>query len=476
MTAVVGIDLGATSGRVVLGHVTMTKVHIEIVSRFANRPSLTPDGMRWDILGMYSEAVAGIRTALHSHADVASIAVDGWAVDYGLLRCGCLLGNPFHYRDPRTRVAVERVHARVNHEELYSRTGIQFLPFNTVYQLEADQHSGLIDVADTLLLIPDLITYWLTGQKVAELTNASTTGLLDVYSGSWDTLLCERLGIRSSLLAPLIEPGAVVGSTLPYLADAFATRRSTRVVSVGSHDTASAVAAVPMDPSSGAYISCGTWGLVGLEIEQPILSEASRAANFTNERGVDGRIRFLHNVMGLWLLNETVRAWEQQGQPVDLTALLTAAAEISTPVPTFDANDPRFLPPGDMASRIATYCSERGLRSPDSRAEVTRCILESLAVAFAQTIDEAVVITGRTITTVHMVGGGALNPLLCQLTADRTGREVVAGPVEATALGNVLVQARAVGAIAGDVDALRQLVARSSSLVTYRPRAGVRVR
>lgn len=469
--AVAAVDLGATSGRVIVGHVDQAAGTLELdhVARFPNGPVRLASGLHWDFTGLYRDLTRGLADAFRREPGVASIGVDSWAVDYGLLHGDRLLGEPFHYRDARNEAAVEAVHARVPFAELYRRNGLQFLPFNTVYQLAAEQGSGWLDLADSLLLIPDLIGFQLTGAKVAERTNASTTGLVAVESGGWDDELVERLGFAPSVFAPLVSPGDTLGGLRADVAVDLGAPTGIEVVAVGSHDTASAVVAVPMQPESAAYISCGTWGLVGVELEHPVTTDAAREANFTNEGGVDGRVRFLHNVMGLWLLSESVRWWERDGETIDLPALLAAAASVTAPVTVFDANDPRFLAPGDLPGRIAEWCREHGEPVPQSRAEFARSIVESLAEAFAQTVRTASVLSGVDVETIHVVGGGALNELLCRRTADRSGLPVLAGPVEATAIGNVLVQARAQGFVDGDLESLRALVARAFAPVRYEP-------
>lgn len=463
---VAAVDLGASSGRVVLGRVGRETLHLEAVARFPNEPLMLLDGLHWNILELYARALEGVaRAVAATHGDLASIGVDSWAVDYGMLSGGRLLGVPFHYRDEARNLGAERVHHRVRAAELYPRNGLQYLPFNTVYQLAAEPW---LTEADRLLLIPDLIGYWLTGAEVAERTNASTTGLLEVTTGEWDKALMDQLGYPADLFADLVDPGTSLGPLLPHVA-ARVGCSDLELVSVGSHDTASAVVAVPMQGEDAAYISCGTWGLVGLELDSPVLTESARDANFTNEGGVDGRIRFLTNVMGLWLLSETLRTWGVDA--ADLPELLTQAAEVRQP-PIFDVQDPRFLPPGDLPSRIAAWFEEQDLRAPSDRPSMVRCIVESLAQAFAEAVDSAERLAGREVRVVHVVGGGALNDLLCQATADRSHRRVLAGPVEATALGNVLVQGRAAGAVSGDLEDLRRLVARTQDLREFHPRSG----
>ncbi|RXZ50595.1 rhamnulokinase [Agromyces fucosus] len=469
---VAAVDLGATSGRVILGHVDgrAGTLALDHVARFPNGPVRLASGLHWDFTGLTRDLNAGLADAFRREPGVSSIGVDSWAVDYGLLRGDRMLGEPFHYRDDRNDRGVTAVHGLVPFEDLYRSNGLQFLPFNTLYQLAAERESGWLGVADSLLLVPDLVGFQLTGARLAERTNASTTGLVGVSSGEWDDELIERLGLPASVFAPLVSPGESFGPLRAAVASDLGAPSGIEVVAVGSHDTASAVVAVPMHAESAAYISCGTWGLVGVELEHPVTTDAAREANFTNEGGVDGRVRFLHNVMGLWLLSESVRWWERDGDRIDLSELLAAAASVTVPVAVFDADDPRFLAPGDLPGRIAEWCAERGVTAPASRAEFARSIVESLAEAFATTVRTASILSGVDVLTIHVVGGGALNELLCQRTADRSGLPVLAGPVEATAIGNVLVQARAQGFAKGDLESLRGLVARAFPPLRYEPR------
>jgi rhamnulokinase len=465
-TTLAAVDLGATSGRVVLGHLDRADFRMHIAARFPNTPVRTPDGLHWNILELYRSVLAGLTGALREH-EVASIGVDSWAVDYALVRDGRMLGVPFHYRDERTERGVATVHGLVGPEELYRESGLQHLPFNTLFQLAVEE----LDERDRMLLIPDLLAYWLTGQQGVERTNASTTGLLSVADGGWNAPLIERLGYPRTLFPSLVDPGATIGTLLPSVAAEVGARGALPVTAVGSHDTASAVVAVPAASADYAYISCGTWGLVGVELERPVVTDAGRQANFTNEGGVDGRIRYLHNVMGLWLLTESVREWERDGAAVHLPSLLEAAAAVTGDVPVFDANDPEFLAPGRMATRIVEHCRARGIRvSVEDRAYLTRVIVESLAEAFARAVHQASELSGHAVTTIHVVGGGSQNALLCQAIADRAGLAVLAGPVEATAMGNLLVQARAAGALTGDLEALRAVVRSVVAPIPYSPR------
>jgi rhamnulokinase len=467
MPAVAAVDLGATSGRVMIGHVGPNVLALRQVARFPNGPVEVNGQLQWDIGRLYGDVLEGLAAALRAEHDIRSIGVDAWAVDYALLKDGERIGEVVHYRDERNLAAADRVNERIGREALYAANGLQFLPFNTLYQFEADND---LSAADSFLLVPDLLTFWLTGRQVAERTNASTTGLLNVVTHQWDDALIQRLGFPRSLFPELVDAGTVVAPVDEPTAGEIGARHPIDVVAVGSHDTASAVAAIPATTENFAYISCGTWGLVGVELDAPVLTEASRLANFTNEGGVDDRIRYLHNVMGLWLLSESVRTWEEDGESIDLPTLLRAAGDVTAAVPVFDANDPRFLAPGDMPARIGAWLAEHGEAVPASRAEFVRCIIESLSSAFARAVEDAAQLSGKRIDVIHIVGGGSQNALLCQLTADRSGRPVLAGPVEATALGNVLVQARADGLVEGDLETLRALVESAFPPTVFHPR------
>ncbi|MFI1994020.1 rhamnulokinase family protein [Actinoplanes sp. NPDC020271] len=436
------VDLGASSGRVVVGTFDEGTLELDVVHRFANEPVRAGGTLHWDILGLYRGVLDGLTKA----GPVDSIGIDSWAVDYGFLDAdGKLLGNPVHYRDSRTAGIAAAT------RDLYDVNGLQTLPFNTVYQLVAAAGTRQYAAARTMLLVPDLLAYWLTGEIGAEFTNASTTGLLDVRTGNWAWSLIEELGLRAELFPPIRRPGDVIGHV-----------GGTPVVAVGSHDTASAVVAVPADHDHFAYVSSGTWSLVGLELERAVLSAESRAANFTNEGGVDGTVRYLRNVMGLWPLQECMREW---GSP-DISDLLAAAAREPALRYVVDLDDPLFLPPGDMTGRLRRAA---GLPDDAGTATVTRCILDSLALAQRRAVRQAQELAGTSPSVVHLVGGGARNELLCRLTADATGLPVLAGPVEATAIGNLLVQARAAGVVAGSLGAMRALVRQTQQIVRYEP-------
>jgi sugar (pentulose or hexulose) kinase len=458
VTAFAAVDLGASSGRVMVGRLSAGRVDLREVSRFPNEPVRVGGTLHWDILALYREIVAGLRLA----GDVASVGVDSWAVDYGLLDgTGALLGNPVHYRDARTDGVPERVVATLGADRLYATTGLQQQPFNTLFQLAAAAGTPQYEAAHRVLLLPDLIAYWLTGSAGTEITNASTTQLLDVRRRCWATDLMSDAGIRPGLFAPLREPGTRIGPVLPEVD----LPETGDVVAVGSHDTASAVVGVPAAGPHFAYISCGTWSLVGVELDRPVLTAASRAANFTNEGGVDATIRYLRNVMGLWLLQESMRRWDG----VSLAEVLSAAAREPAFASIVDPDDPVFLPPGDMPSRIARFCADTGQPVPATPAAVTRSIMDSLALAHRRAVRQAQELSGHHVDAVHVVGGGARNALLCQLTADACGLPVLAGPVEATALGNVLVQARAAGEVGPDLTALRAVLRESQRVERYDP-------
>jgi rhamnulokinase len=472
------VDLGASSGRVIAARVGPRQLELTEVHRFPNRPVRTGGTLHWDVLGLYAGVLDGLRAAGRESGRVDGghldgVGIDSWAVDVGLLDAdGALLGNPVHYRDARHATAVPVVHAVVPPEELYRVSGLQHLPFNTVFQLAAARGTAQFAAARTALLVPDLLAYWLSGAVGAEVTNASTTGLLDATTREWAGGLVDRLGLDRGLLPPLRQPGERLGELTGEVLAETGLTGPVPLVAVGSHDTASAVVGVPASTDRFAYVSCGTWSLVGVELEKAVLTEASRAAGFTNELGVDGTVRYLRNVMGLWLLQESQRSWAAAGLPADLPDLLAGAAQVPAFTALVDPDDPRFLPPGDMPARIAQVCTETGQPPPQSQAETVRCILDSLALAYRRTVRRAAALSGREVEVVHLVGGGARNTLLCQLTADACGLPVLAGPVEAAALGNVLVQARGLGVLSGGLPELRALLRRTQDAQLYLPAQG----
>jgi sugar (pentulose or hexulose) kinase len=467
---IVAVDLGASSGRVMVARVGTDPDVLELdeVHRFPNGGVRAHDGsLRWDIERIWREVLEGLRLAGES-GPVDGIGIDSWAVDYGLLDGeGRLLGAPYSHRDERTEGIAEKVVEQIGADELYAVTGIQRLPFNTLYQLVAETPERLTE-ARTMLLLPDLLAFWLSGEIGAERTNASTTQFLDATSRAWDTELLERLDLPTELLPELREPGEVVGTLLPEVAEKTGLPASVPVIAVGSHDTASAVVGVPAAGEDFAYISSGTWSLAGLELATPVLTENARRANFTNEGGVDATTRLLTNITGLWVLSECVRQWQVDDVPDSgLETVLAGAADLPTSESVFDIDDPSLLAQGDMPARVARLVGRDG-----SPAQTTRLILDSLAVAYRHAIRTACDLAGVAPSVLHVVGGGSENRLLCQLTADACELPVVAGPKEAAALGNVLVQARTLGVALPDLDAMRGLLRRTQSLTRYEPVAG----
>lgn len=467
MSRFVAVDLGASSGRVHLGTVGDAGLEIEEVHRFANGGIDLLGHLHWDVLAIHRGILEGLGRCAE-RGEVASIGIDSWAVDYGLLDAsGELIANPYHHRDRRTEGVAAEVTARVGADRWYRRNGIAQLRFNTAFQLAADRERAA--AASRLLLIPDLMGYWLTGRQVAELTNASTTGLLTTSPGGepiWDLEVMGEIGIPTGLFAPLTQPGATVGRLLGTVAADTGLPAGVPVVTVGSHDTASAVVGVPAGREPFAFLSSGTWSLLGVELGAAVRSEEARVAGFTNELGVDATVRFLRNVMGLWLLQECLRSWRVTTD-ADLAGLLADAARQPARRFLLDVDDPGLLAPGGMPGRIAAACAARGGPVPSGPAETTRCIADSLAVAYRRALDDARRLSGHPVEVLHLVGGGARNELLCQLTADACGLPVVAGPVEAAAAGNLALQARAHGEIDGGLAELRALI--GGRLRTYEP-------
>jgi rhamnulokinase len=463
------VDLGAESGRVVVGTIVDDRLALDEVHRFPNMPVRVRATLHWDALRLWGDIEAGLRRA-GAAAPVESVAVDSWGVDFGLLDArGRLLANPVHYRNARTAGVPDRVFERVPRDEVYATTGIQVMPINTLYQLAsmAFDADPLLERAGRLLLMADLFTSWLSGAVVAEYTNATTTQCLDAHARDWARPLLERVGIPSRLFPEVAEPGTVLGPLLPELG-AGSGLGAARVVLVGSHDTASAVAGTPLASNRAAYLSSGTWSLLGLEAPGPVINAASSAANLTNEGGVGGTIRLLRNVMGLWLVQESRRAMWAAGAPPSYAEI----AALSETAPAFtafiDPDDERFLRPGDLPARIREFCAETSQPVPADPATLCRVIFESLALRYSVVLGQLAAASGVAPDGVHVVGGGSNNALLNRLTAGATGLPVTAGPVEATAIGNVLIQAVATGRLASLAEG-RELVARSFPMTTYEP-------
>lgn len=465
MTLFGAIDIGASSGRVIAGEFKAGRVLLTEVYRFPNKVVSQKDRLVWDFYGLMGHVRTGLRElgarAERLGLDVTSVGVDTWGVDYGVLRNGELIATPNSYRDPLNQLGVEKVHGQIPFPTLHAINGIQFLPFNSIYQIsrqiELDAH--LMEESDTLLLIPDLIGFFLSGLMATERTNASTTGLLDAKTGDWSQKLGQELSVQSAKFPKIRDAGEYLGP----LKSGFGERlENTQLVLVGSHDTASAVVAVPADDEDFAYLSSGTWSLLGMELEAPVLSEASRLANFTNEIGVDGKVRFLKNLSGLWLLSECLRSWDEQGKSLQLEDLLEKAKFV-TPISEIDVSDQNLIAPDEMPSRIARQLERSGQSVPQSPEEYVALILHSLAKTYAKNLFVMEELTGKKVGTLHVIGGGSQNKLLCQLTADYCGKAVLAGPIEATAMGNILVQARSAGLVGQTLADLRKVV-RSSDL------------
>jgi rhamnulokinase len=463
------IDLGAESGRALLGRFDGERVALEEIHRFSNEPVQLVDGLHWDVLSIFREVKEGLAKAAAEAGGLESVGVDSWGVDFALLdRDGTLVSNPYNYRDPRTEGMIERAFQRVPKEEIYQVTGIQFVRINTLYQLLAMQGSPLLEAAESLLLIPDLINYWLTGEKACEFTNATTTQLYDLEAGGWAQDLLQKMSLPVDVFPRIVPPATALGPLLPEVAEEVDLGAQLPVVTVASHDTASAVVAVPAEGDNFAYVSSGTWSLVGIESRQPVVTQEAMDANFTNEGGFKGRTRFLKNVMGLWLLQECRRIWAQEGQEYSYEELARLAEEAPAFGPLLDPDHPSFLTPGDMPSRIRRFCKATDQRPPEELGQVARCIFESLALKYRWVVEQAREIAGQNVDVIHIVGGGSQNSLLCQLTADATRLPVLAGPVEATALGNVMVQAYSGGHVES-LEEIRAVVCRSTEIDRYAP-------
>jgi rhamnulokinase len=459
------VDLGATSGRVAIGRVGNDSISLDVVHRFLHEVLPQSDGSllwNWDLI--LSEVLTGLREAVKT-SDPISLAVDSWAVDYGFISATHQYLPPVHaYRDPRNEIAYQELTKKIGKERIYSTTGIQFLPFNTIYQLYASRDLPEYKKADKFLMLPDLINFLFTQKISTEVTNASSTQALNTRTREWDYELIKLAGVREELFTELHEPGALLG-----VVRGFDVLDGINVVATASHDTAAAIAGVPfIHRESEAYISSGTWSLVGVELDAPVLTQEAFEANITNELGVDGTVRALKNVTGMWILEECRRVWHNEGRDYEMPELLVLASAAHSFSTLIDPNDPLFAPPGGMPQRIHTYCVERGLTPPESDGEYAICILNSLAHAYKKTIEEISAVTGRTITLIHILGGGSQNDLLNQLTANICGVTVKTGPVEATLYGNIAIQAISAGAVA-DLKAARTLIGNSFTSKVFQP-------
>jgi rhamnulokinase len=465
------VDLGAQSGRVAVGRLDGERLSVVEVHRFPNVPVRVHGTLHWDVLRLYDGLLEGLRAALQeSGGPVDAVGVDTWGVDFALLdRSGRLVQDPVHHRDARSERGMRLVLERIPARELYERTGIQLMPINTVFQLASmvAEDDPALDAAQTLLLVPDLLHYWLSGVVASERTNATTTACLDARSGDWAADLLARLGIPPDLFPELVAPATVLGPLRDDVAEETALRGTT-VVAPATHDTASAVASVPFRRPGAAYISAGTWSLVGLELSEPLIDDRSFAANLTNEGGVQGTLRVLRNVTGLWLLHECRRAWALEGVELSFDELVTMAGESPPHGSLIDPDDPSFAAPGDMPGRIRAFCVRTGQEAPETPGAIARCALESIAFSHRRAIDLLREAAGAGPPEIHVVGGGARNALLCRWTADATSLPVLAGPAEATVIGNLLVQALALGEL-GSLEEAREVVRASFAPTLYEP-------
>ncbi len=466
------LDLGAESGRVLSGALRAGKLSIEEIHRFPNGGVQVGDHLHWDVLRLWSEIKLGLAKAVQAGgSELRSLGVDTWGVDFGLLDAhDHLIGNPYHYRDRLTDGMLEAAFQIVPKAEIYEITGIQFMQLNSLYQLLAlvKGDEPAIHMARSFLTMPDLFNFWLSGEKVNEFTNATTTQCYDPRRRAWAVPMLERLGIPTVMFQQIIPPGSRLGDLRPSVLSEIGFSRSPSLIAVATHDTGSAVAAVPASGEDYIYLSSGTWSLLGVEVRQPVITPHSLAVEMTNEGGVEGTFRFLKNVIGLWLVQECRRQWGRESSSFSYDELTQMAAE-SPPFRTvIYPSDARFLPPGDMPARIQAYCQEKGQPVPQTRGEIVRCVLESLALEYRWLADQLDQLVGRRLPTIHIFGGGSKNRLLNQFAADATRRRVISGPVEATAIGNILVQAIAMGEIASLAEG-RAIVRQSFAVETFEP-------
>ncbi|WP_213644310.1 rhamnulokinase family protein [Paenibacillus lautus] len=469
--SVLAFDLGASSGRAMLGQWNGRTIDVTEIHRFPNDPVRIGDRFQWDILRIYHEVKQGLLRLKGQHNLPSSIGIDTWAVDYGLLdRSGELLMNPYHYRDTRTDGVMEQVFRDVPPAEIFDRTGIQFLSFNTIYQLASLQRQKpyLLQEAERFLMIPDLLRYFLTGEMANEFTNASTTQLYNPLSDSWDDHLLKSLNIPHRLFHPVVQPGTHVGALRSYVTEELGIP-SIPLCTVAEHDTASAVVAVPALEQSFAYLSCGTWSLMGTEVDQPVIHERARELNFTNEGGAYGTYRLLKNIMGLWILQECQRTWEREGLTYSYPELVNMADAAPAFACFIDPDDPVFLPAGDMPKRVVEYATRTKQSIPQGVGALVRCIMESLAMQYRYVLKLTEELSGQKFQGLHMVGGGIHNETLCQWTANAIGRPVWAGPAEGSAIGNMAVQWISQGELS-DIWEARAVIRESFPVKIYEPK------
>lgn len=468
----VAIDLGAESGRAMLGQFDGQRLALTEAHRFLNVPAQLPDGLQWDVLRLWAEIQAGVAAAARlSPAPLASMGLDTWGVDFGLLdRRGALLGNPYHYRDSRTDGMLDEAFRRMPREQIFAQTGIQFMQINTLFQLLSlvVRHAPELDIAETCLTIPDLFNFWLSGVTASEFSIATTTQCYDPRRRTWADPVLAALDIPRRLFPDIIQPGTILGPIRPAVAEALGVA-ALPIVAPACHDTGSAVAAVPATNRDFLWISSGTWSIMGAEVTEPIITPQTQQGNFTNEGGVEGTYRFSRNITGLWLVQECRRTWAAEGLTYSYGELVELAARATPLGPLVDPDHTDFLKPADMPARLRAYFRRTGQSVPESRGAMVRAVLESLALKYRWVLENLEASLGRRLEPIHIIGGGTHNRLLCQFTADATGRPVVAGPTEATAIGNVLMQAKALGHVATLAEG-RDLVRCSFDVATYEPR------
>ena len=468
---ILAFDFGASSGRAILGEYDGTCIRMQEIHRFSNDPVTVNGVFQWDVLRLFFEIKQGITKAVHA-GGFDAIGIDTWGVDFGLVdKKGQLIGNPVHYRDTRTAGIPEKVYEKIPAEELYRRTGVQLTNINTIFQLYSMvlNEPERLAMADKLLFIPDLFAYFLTGVQRAEFSIASTSQLLDPYTHEWNKTLLDELNIPTRLLPELIDTGSEYGLLRDDICEELGCPK-VPVIAVATHDTASAVASVPSQESDFIYISCGTWSLFGTELAKPVINEASYRFNLTNEGGVNHTVRFLKNIIGLWLIQESRRQWIREGAEVTYADLEREAVACAPFRCFIDPDDPRFGVPGNLPRRVQEFCAETHQYVPQTRGEIMRCIYESLAMKYRYTFHAVRAVTGKEYAHIHMIGGGTKDRLLCQMTADSCNVPVIAGPIEATAMGNIAVQLWALGALSG-LPEIRRAVAASEQTKHYAPAA-----
>lgn len=466
---VLALDFGASSGRAIAGSFDGEKITLQEIHRFANEPVNLLGTMYWDVLRLFHDIKTGLIKS-KKIGNIKSIGIDTWGVDFGLLdKDGKLLDNPVHYRDGRTEGMLTEAFAKMDKDKFYQITGNQFMEINTVFQLLAlkKQRPELLSRAKTMLLMPDLLNYFLSGEKATEYTIASTTQLLDAENKKWSSEIIENLELPKEIFTPIVKPGTKIGTLTQDICDELGVDKMD-IIAVAAHDTQSAMAAVPTQQDDFIFLSCGTWSLLGTELDKPVINEKSQQLNITNEGGADNKTSFLKNIIGLWLIQESRRQWIREGRTYGFGELEQMACAVGDIDAFIDTDDSEFIPAGNIPQKIKDYCSRTGQYVPCSEAEIVRVIDQSLAIKYRFALEEIEQCTGKKYTAINMIGGGIQSKLLCQLTADICGRKVVAGPVEATVMGNIALQLISLGAIY-DIKQARKIIANSENVTVYEP-------